>query len=128
MSQENTVKMYCVSINDNIPKNAKIYVLNVRKEQYFDTITYVVDGKIPNECLLFTKHIDDSSLNGLQSWGPNNSSHIYVTLNKDTAMTVFEKLLVNVKAIQEEFRREVSTKITVVEEKLASKEDWLVES
>lgn len=128
MSQEDTVKLYCVSINDNIPRNAKIYVLNARKEQYFDTITYVIEDKIPSECLLFTKHIDESSLNGLQSWGPNNSSHIYVTLDEDNAINVFEKLLLNVKAIQEEFRREASVKITVIEDKLSSKEDWIVES
>lgn len=98
--------IYQVYVNDNNPQTAGIYIRKVVQEK-IDPMTdipylYQIDATIPFGRGFSSNWIDRQSLAVLQSWGPNNSSHQWLTTDKGAALNEFTRLVDNAQKILSE--------------------------
>lgn len=89
--------IYQVYVNDNNPQTAGIYIRKVVQEK-IDPITdlpylYQIDATIPFGQGFSSDWIERKNLCLLQSWGPNNSSHQWLTTDKGAALNEFTRLV-----------------------------------
>lgn len=89
--------IYQVFVNDNNPKTAGIYIRKVIQEK-IDPMTdipylYQIDATIPFGQGFSSDWIDRKRLGVLQSWGPNNSSHQWLTTDEGAALNGFTRLV-----------------------------------
>lgn len=89
--------IYQVFVNDNNPQTAGIYLRKVVQEK-IDPMTgtpflYQIDATIPFGWGFQSDWIDRQKLCVLQSWGPNNSTHQWLTTDKGAALNEFTRLV-----------------------------------
>lgn len=89
--------IYQVFVNDNNPQTAGIYPRKIIQEK-IDPMTdtpflYQIDTAIPFGWGFQSDWIDRTRLCCLQLWGPNNSSHQFLTTDKKTAVEEFTRLV-----------------------------------
>ena len=89
--------IYQVFVNDNNPQTAGIYLRKVVQEKIDPTtdtpFLYQIDATIPFGQGFQSDWIDRQKLCVLQSWGPNNSSHQFLTTDEKTAVEEFMRLV-----------------------------------
>ena len=95
--------IYQVFVNDNNPQTAGIYLRKVIQEK-IDPMTdtpflYQIDATIPFGWGFQSDWIDRQKLGILQSWGPNNSSHQFLTTDEDAAINELIRLVKNAQKI-----------------------------
>ena len=98
--------IYQVYVNDNNPETADIYVRKVVHEK-IDPATnipflYQIDATIPFGRGFSSNWIERKNLYLLQSWGPNNSSHQWLTTDEKAAVEEFTRLVNNAQKILSE--------------------------
>ena len=98
--------IYQVYVNDNNPQTAGIYIRKVVQEK-IDSMTdlpylYQIDATIPFGQGFSSDWIDRQRLCCLQSWGPNNSSHQWLTTDEKAAVEEFTRLVDNAQKILSE--------------------------
>lgn len=98
--------IYQVYVNDNNPQTAGIYIRKVVQEK-IDPMTdlpylYQIDATIPFGQGFSSDWIDRQRLCVLQSWGPNNSSHQWLTTDEGAALNEFTRLVDNAQKILSE--------------------------
>lgn len=98
--------IYQVYVNDNNPETADIYVRKVVHEK-IDPATnipflYQIDATIPFGRGFSSNWIERKNLCLLQSWGPNNSSHQWLTTDEKAAVEEFTRLVNNAQKILSE--------------------------
>lgn len=101
MSEEKVI--YQVYVNDNNPQTAGIYPRKIIQEKV-DPMTdtpyiYQIDAIIPFGLGFSSDWIDRTRLCCLQSWGPNNSSHQWLTTDRKAAQREFKRLVNNARNI-----------------------------
>ena len=89
--------IYQVYVNDNNPQTAGIYPRKIIQEK-IDPMTdtpyiYQVDTAIPFGQGFSSDWIDRQRLCVFQLWGPNNSSHQFLTMDKKVAVEEFTRLV-----------------------------------
>lgn len=89
--------IYQVYVNDNNPQTAGVYIRKVVQEK-IDPMTdipylYQIDATIPFGQGFSSDWVDRQRLCVLQSWGPNNSSHQFLTTDEKTAVEEFTRLV-----------------------------------
>ena len=89
--------IYQVFVNDNNPQTAGIYLRKVIQEKIDPTtdtpFLYQIDATIPFGWGFQSDWIDRQRLCVLQSWGPNNSSHQFLTTDEKAAVEEFMRLI-----------------------------------
>lgn len=95
--------IYQVFVNDNNPQTAGIYLRKVVQEKIdpkTDTpFLYQIDATIPFGQGFQSDWIARQKLDILQSWGPNNSSHQFLTTDEDAAINELIRLVKNAQKI-----------------------------
>lgn len=89
--------IYQVFVNDNNPQTAGIYprkIIQERVDPTTDTpFLYQIDATIPLGLGFSSDWISRPRLCVLQSWGPNNSSHQFLTTDEKAAVEEFTRLV-----------------------------------
>lgn len=95
--------IYQVFVNDNNPQTAGIYLRKVVQEKIDPTtgtpFLYQIDATIPFGQGFSSDWIDRQKLCVLQSWGPNNSTHQFLTTDEDAAINELIRLVKNAQKI-----------------------------
>lgn len=98
--------IYQVFVNDNNPQTAGIYPRKIIQEK-IDPMTdtpflYQIDATIPLGLGFSSDWISRPRLCVLRSWGPNNSSHQFLTTDEKAAVEEFTRLVENAQKILSE--------------------------
>lgn len=98
--------IYQVFVNDNNPQTAGIYLRKVIQEK-IDPMTdtpflYQIDATIPFGQGFSSDWVSSQKLAIVQSWGPNNSSHQFLTTDEKAAVEEFTRLVENAQKILSE--------------------------
>ena len=95
--------IYQVFVNDNNPQTAGIYLRKVIQEKIDPTtdtpFLYQIDATIPFGWGFSSDWVDRQKLDFLQSWGPNNSTHQFLTTDEDAAINELIRLVKNAQKI-----------------------------